>query len=250
MPFLSPGLRVSAASANSAARNQRLRLGVALIASDLQWGLIWSPVPIALRSTSRRSATAASRRCIDQGGRIVWWCFPRLDGDPIFCRLLAGDEDKGFCDVVLDGQVSATSSYVRNTGIVETILVASNGASVKVTDFAPRFLRHGRSFHPAQLIRRIEPLTGLPRIVMSRQADVRLRQCRGQSGARIKPHSLSLRLDAHSRHDRHRRVLHRARDAVRVDASQSRWSWVEMSRSRAPSTRCRENSSSARANSG
>jgi len=102
---------------------------------------------------------------IDQGGRIVWWCFPRLDGDPIFSRLLAGDEEKGFCDIVLDGQVSATSSYVRNTGIVETILVASNGASVKVTDFAPRFPRYGRSFHPAQLVRRIEPLAGLPRIV-------------------------------------------------------------------------------------
>ncbi len=102
---------------------------------------------------------------VDQGGRIVWWCFPRLDGDPIFSRLLAGDEEKGFCDIVLDGQVSATSSYVRNTGIVETILVASNGASVKVTDFAPRFPRYGRSFHPAQLVRRIEPLAGLPRIV-------------------------------------------------------------------------------------
>jgi GH15 family glucan-1,4-alpha-glucosidase len=102
---------------------------------------------------------------IDPGGRIVWWCFPRLDGDPVFCRLVSGPEDKGFCDVVLEGQVSATSSYVRNTGILETVLVASNGASVKVTDFAPRFPRYGRSFHPTQLIRRIEPLNGLPRIV-------------------------------------------------------------------------------------
>jgi len=102
---------------------------------------------------------------IDPGGRIVWWCFPRLDGDPVFCRLLSGPEEKGFCDVVLDGQVSATSNYVRNTGILETVLVASNGASVKVTDFAPRFPRYGRSFHPTQLIRRIEPLSGLPRII-------------------------------------------------------------------------------------
>jgi GH15 family glucan-1,4-alpha-glucosidase len=102
---------------------------------------------------------------LDDGGRLIWWCFPRLDGDPIFSRLLAGDEEKGFCDVVLDGQVSATSSYVRNTGIVETILVASNGASVKITDFAPRFWRFDRPFHPAQLIRRIEPMAGLPRIV-------------------------------------------------------------------------------------
>lgn len=101
---------------------------------------------------------------IESGGRIVWWCFPRLDGDPVFCRLLSGNEDKGFCDIQLEGQVSATSSYVRNTCILETILVASNGARVKITDFAPRFVRFGRSFHPTQLIRRIEPLNGLPRI--------------------------------------------------------------------------------------
>ena len=36
--------------------------------------------------------------------RLVWWCFPRLDSDPVFCRLLAGDEEKGFFDVVLAGQ--------------------------------------------------------------------------------------------------------------------------------------------------
>ena len=35
--------------------------------------------------------------------RIVWWCFPRFDGDPVFCRLLAGEEEKGFTDVLLDG---------------------------------------------------------------------------------------------------------------------------------------------------
>lgn len=102
---------------------------------------------------------------IEPGGRIVWWCFPRLDGDPIFCRLLSGNEEKGFCDIQLEGQISATSSYVRNTCILETILVASNGARVKITDFAPRFVRFGRSFHPTQLVRRIEPLNGLPRIV-------------------------------------------------------------------------------------
>ena len=38
---------------------------------------------------------------VDRNARIVWWCFPRFDGDPIFSRLLAGDEEKGFCDVVM-----------------------------------------------------------------------------------------------------------------------------------------------------
>ena len=39
---------------------------------------------------------------VDPCSRIVWWCYPRFDGDPIFCRLLAGKEEKGFSDVVLD----------------------------------------------------------------------------------------------------------------------------------------------------
>ena len=38
---------------------------------------------------------------VNPTGRIVWWCFPRFDSDPVFSRLLAGDEEKGFCDVVL-----------------------------------------------------------------------------------------------------------------------------------------------------
>lgn len=101
---------------------------------------------------------------VDQSARIVWWCFPRLDGDPIFCRLLSGPDEKGFTDVVLDGLAEARSGYVRNTGILETTLVASNGSAIRVTDFAPRFPRYDRQFHPTQLIRRIEPLRGLPRI--------------------------------------------------------------------------------------
>ena len=38
---------------------------------------------------------------VDQNARIVWWCFPHFDSDPVFSRLLAGDEEKGFCDVTL-----------------------------------------------------------------------------------------------------------------------------------------------------
>ncbi len=86
---------------------------------------------------------------IEPGGRIVWWCFPRLDGDPIFCRLLSGNEEKGFCDIQLEGQISATSSYVRNTCILETILVASNGARVR-----SRISRRASSVSVARFIRR------------------------------------------------------------------------------------------------
>lgn len=103
---------------------------------------------------------------IDTKGRIVWWCFPRFDSDPVFCRLLAGDEEKGFCEIMLHGGVRAKTTYVRNTAIVETILEDDAGNALRITDFAPRFMRFERVFHPAQIYRRIEPLSGLPRITV------------------------------------------------------------------------------------
>ena len=54
-----------------------------------------------------------SAALLDPTARIVWWCYPRFDGDPVFFRLVAGGEEKGFCDVVLDGRVEFSSEYVR-----------------------------------------------------------------------------------------------------------------------------------------
>ena len=96
----------------------------------------------------------------------MWWCLPRYDGDPVFCRLLAGNEEKGFTDVVLDGQVESRSEYLRNTAIVVTELTDGNGGAVRITDFAPRFANYGRIFRPPQLIRIIEPIAGMPRITI------------------------------------------------------------------------------------
>jgi GH15 family glucan-1,4-alpha-glucosidase len=95
---------------------------------------------------------------------LVWWCFPRLDGDPVFSRLLAGNEEKGFCDIVLDDMADYASDYERNTAVVSTTLTNGQNASVRITDFAPRFQNYGRIFRPPQLIRIIEPVAGLPRI--------------------------------------------------------------------------------------
>ncbi|MFI4995160.1 MAG: glycoside hydrolase family 15 protein [Hyphomicrobiales bacterium] len=103
---------------------------------------------------------------VNRRARIVWWCFPRFDSDPIFSRLLAGDEEKGFCDVVLADCVETIAQYLRNTAVVETILTDAHGGQVRVTDFAPRFEHYERVFRPPQLIRRIEPIAGLPRIAI------------------------------------------------------------------------------------
>jgi GH15 family glucan-1,4-alpha-glucosidase len=103
---------------------------------------------------------------VDPLARLVWWCYPRFNSDPIFSRLLAGDEEKGFCDVVLADRVSFASDYVRNTAIVKTVLTDRHGGSVSVTDFAPRFRMYDRIFRPPQLVRIIEPIAGRPRVTI------------------------------------------------------------------------------------
>src|SRR6202162_1038274 len=103
---------------------------------------------------------------VDPPSRLVWWCYPRFDGDPIFCRLVSGKEEKGFSDVVLDDMAEFQSEYVRNTAIVSTVLTDRNGGKVRITDFAPRFRQFGRVFRPPQLYRIIEPIAGLPRITI------------------------------------------------------------------------------------
>jgi GH15 family glucan-1,4-alpha-glucosidase len=103
---------------------------------------------------------------VEPASKIVWWCFPNFDGDPIFSRLVSGQEEKGFTDVVLDDMVDYQSEYLRNTAIVSTVLTDRRGGAVRITDFAPRFRRYGRVFRPPQLFRIIEPISGLPRITV------------------------------------------------------------------------------------
>jgi GH15 family glucan-1,4-alpha-glucosidase len=103
---------------------------------------------------------------LDPASRLVWWCFPRFDGDPVFSRLVAGDEEKGFSDVVLEDLAEFASDYERNTAVVSTTLTDKKDGAIRITDFAPRFRQFGRMFRPPQLIRIIEPLAGLPRITI------------------------------------------------------------------------------------
>jgi GH15 family glucan-1,4-alpha-glucosidase len=103
---------------------------------------------------------------IDELGRIVWCCFPRLDGDPIFCSLLdgAGEDRAGFLDTEVEDQAGAEQSYLRNTAILATVLTDGHGQSARIVDFAPRFWQYGRIFRPRMLVRTIEPLTGACRV--------------------------------------------------------------------------------------
>lgn len=102
---------------------------------------------------------------IDRNANILWSCWPRIDGDPIFCALLDGDSpENGFFSVELDEETETDQRYLRNTAIVRTVLRARSGASLQITDFAPRFWQYHRVFRPPMIVRRIEPLEGLCRI--------------------------------------------------------------------------------------
>ncbi len=102
---------------------------------------------------------------VDRRGRVVWHCLPRFDGDPVFCSLLNGENpEAGFAEVVLEGLASASQEYLGNTAVLVTTLTDSHGATLRITDFIPRFKQYDRIFRPAMLVRRLEPVSGLPRI--------------------------------------------------------------------------------------
>ncbi len=100
---------------------------------------------------------------LDRRGRIVWCCYPRLDGDPVFCGLLTNGDD-GVFDIELVDQVVAEQAYIPNTAVVVTTLTDRSGAAVRITDFVPRFRQYERIFRPTLLVRRVEPIAGTPRI--------------------------------------------------------------------------------------
>jgi GH15 family glucan-1,4-alpha-glucosidase len=102
---------------------------------------------------------------LDRSGRIVWACWPRIDGDPVFCALVDGqDPQSGYFSIAFDEEATAEQAYIRNTAIVRTVHTSHSGASFSVTDFAPRFRQHERIHRPPMIVRRVEPLSGLCRI--------------------------------------------------------------------------------------
>ncbi|SEM90163.1 Glucoamylase (glucan-1,4-alpha-glucosidase), GH15 family [Sphingomonas gellani] len=102
---------------------------------------------------------------IDEAGRFVWGCVPRVDGDPAFCALLDHDDAAtGFWSIEVDGCIKTTQHYLRNTPILVTRHEDAQGNAVEVTDFCPRFLRERRFYRPAAFARIVVPVAGKPRI--------------------------------------------------------------------------------------
>src|SRR6516225_11346484 len=55
----------------------------------------------------------------------------------------------GLFDIELTNLESAKQEYVRNTAILVTTLTDDAGATVQITDLAPRFKHYGRLFRAA-----------------------------------------------------------------------------------------------------
>jgi len=118
---------------------------------------------------------------IDPDATVVWGCFPRFDGDPVFCALLddaPAATARGIFAVELVGGMRSEQDYLTNTAILVTRVFDDHGGTIEITDCVPRFPMHGRIFQPMTLVRRIRRLAGSPRIV------VRMRPAGGYGAVR------------------------------------------------------------------
>jgi GH15 family glucan-1,4-alpha-glucosidase len=112
---------------------------------------------------------------------IVWACFPRFDGDAMFCSLLrerGGAEDFGYYAIDVADLARTEQVYLENTSVLVTRLFDRHGGAVEVTDFAPRFNQFGRVFRPMMIVRRLRRLAGSPRVC------IRLRPAHGYGAQR------------------------------------------------------------------
>src|SRR5918995_587678 len=68
---------------------------------------------------------------IDRRGTVVWSCFPRFDGDPVFCRLLDEEGMRGFYSIELDDMVETEQAYLPNTAVLVTRLIDRSGNHIR-----------------------------------------------------------------------------------------------------------------------
>ncbi len=111
----------------------------------------------------------AASALIDEAGRYVWACAPRVDGDPFFSALLGGVESAdrdghGLWSVEVENQAQVVQAYRRNTPILETLITDASGATVEIIDFCPRYRQFGRLYRPLAFIRLVRPVAGMPRV--------------------------------------------------------------------------------------
>jgi len=101
---------------------------------------------------------------VDARGRIVWCCWPRFDGDPVFNALLEPSARGSAFGIEIEDFAEARQRYEPNTAVLRTQLYDRAGQGLEISDFAPRFVSRSRFFRPMMLVRRVRPIAGTPRI--------------------------------------------------------------------------------------
>lgn len=102
---------------------------------------------------------------VHKNTNIEWLCWPRFDSSFIFGGLL--DKNKGGQFSILpEGEFTSYQYYLENTNILCTEIECESG-KYRVTDFAPRFYQYERYFKPLMLVRKVEVLSGSPRICVT-----------------------------------------------------------------------------------
>lgn len=100
---------------------------------------------------------------VQKNTNISWLCWPSFQDSFVFGGLL----DKGLggeFSILPDSEIiNSRQEYIENTNVLTTVIESALG-SYRVTDFAPRFEQYERYFKPLMLIRKVEPLTGNPKI--------------------------------------------------------------------------------------
>ena len=94
---------------------------------------------------------------------IKWMCMPRFDSSFIFGSLIGGEKGGEFSIKPTSEEYKISQAYIPNTNVLETI-VETDEFAYKITDCAPRFRQFDRYYRPQMLIRKIEPLRGLPQL--------------------------------------------------------------------------------------
>lgn len=144
-----------------------------------------SQLDLGLIGNSRTSAL------VDRNARIVWWCYPNFDSNPLCCSLLRSEEHNaskeacGFIDLQFENGRVVRQTYLRNSAILQTRMQDDQGNVIDITDFSPRFYLHGRMFAPAMVVRMIRRVAGRPRIALRVRPALNYGQSRAQvrSGA-------------------------------------------------------------------
>lgn len=99
---------------------------------------------------------------INTSGEVAWMCWPRFDSSFVFGSLL-DDEKGGTFSILPETEYTTHQYYIENTNVLCTEITCDEG-SYRITDFAPRFQLYERYYRPLMMIRKVEVLSGTPRV--------------------------------------------------------------------------------------